>query len=302
MNNTEEDVMRHLSKGKNRAIDPDLDERTPLLASGSGVHNDVESTTRRRRLFPTLLTVFFFSLSFCALLFIVVAILAYSLGSSASGATPEELIQRALVVRGPDRVNVLKITPEGGIWLQVKGRIGIDAGKAMGYNTEEGDGILRDLWKSLGRWGVHQVDRVSVNLTTIDITTEDNDHLVDLSLHPLDLPLTANPPRDDTWLSETSLPVYVLPTKNVTVLVGFLRESWRNGTMRVKANVGRAVVHAGSLHDGGWKSWLSVTRSHVKSEVRVRGVYLRPLLSCSKIDLRNILPSPAITRSSTSWS
>lgn len=285
MSTGENDASRHLAKGKGRAVLPDVDERTPLLASGSAVQQDVEPPpppSRRRRIYSTLLSIFLFSLLFCIVIFVILAILAYSFGSSASGVSPEELIQRALVVRGPDRVDVLKITSEGGVWLRVKGRIGVDAGGVMGINTEDGDGMLRDLWKSVGRWGVHQLDRISVNLTTIDVSS-DRIHLANVTVQPLDLPLTVNPPPDDTWLSEMTLPVYIVPTRNVSALASFLRQSWRDGVMRAEANVGRAVVRGGPVHDNGWKSWVRVTRSRVHSAVQMKGTsrqYSVCLLPC----------------------
>lgn len=271
MSSAEEGVQRHLAKGKARAVTPDVDESTPLLASGSGAHETIDLTPRRRRISSLLLSVFLFSLAFCVIIFILVAILAYTLGSSASGISDED-IQHALVARGPDRVDVVRVTSEGGLWVNVKGRIGMDAGAVMGFNTETGDGVFRDLWKSVGRWGVRQVDRVSVNLTTIDVTSNDI-HLANITLQPLEIPLTANPPPDDTWLSPIVLPVYILPTHNVSALVAFLRESWQNGTMHVQANVREAVVHGGTLNDGSWKSWISVTRSRVHSRVQMKGAF-----------------------------
>lgn len=283
MNPSEGSPSRHSAKGKGRALPTDIDESTPLLASSSGTEHDPQPAPRRRRVVRTLLSVFLLSLCFCVILILLVALLAYSLGSSASGASPEELIERGLVVRGPDRVDVLRITQEGGIWVQVKGRVGMNAGNVMGINPDDDDGLLRDWWKSFGRWSVHQVDRVSVNLTTINVTSGD-DHLAFVTLSPLDLPLTVNPPPDDTWLTELSLPVYILPTKNIPTLVKFLRESWQNGTIHVKADVSKAVVRAGSLNDGGWKSWLRVARTHVRSNVRMKSAYSMPIaiLKCTK--------------------
>ena len=66
----------------------------------------------------------------------------------------EELLDRAVTVKGPDRLDVLNITEGGGIWIKVEGRVGVDAGAVIGVNSEDGDGIFRDIWKSIGtRWG-----------------------------------------------------------------------------------------------------------------------------------------------------
>lgn len=258
------------SKGKARATPQDFDERTPLLASGSGTHYDPEpSVPRRRHLLAKLLSVFLFSFSVCVLLLLLVLLIAYSYGSRASDISPDELIQRALVARGPDRLDVLNITKEGGIWVNVRGRVGLDAGSVIGVASGDDDSFFKDWWKSVGRWGIHQLDRVSVNLTTIDITSQD-DKLATLSLPPLELPLTADPPPDDTWLTKVSVPVYILPTKNVSALARFVRESWRDGSMRVEAHVGRATVRGGRLNDGGWRSMLRTVRSDVHSRVSVK--------------------------------
>ncbi len=257
------------AKGKARAYSPYDTERTPLLASGSGPPSGLELTPPRRSLISRLLTVFLYSLLLCFLIFIVVAIIAYSYTSKAAGASPDQLIERAVVVRGPDRLDVLNVTAEGGIWLRVKGRIGVDAGSVLDVNTEEDDSMLRDLWKSLGRWGVHRLDTVSLNLTTIDISSRDN-HLANVTIPPLELHLTVNPPRDDTWLSPVTIPMYIQPTKNASALIAFLRESWRDGRMFLKANVGRAVVRGGGLHDDGLLSKMAVVRSDVETRMNIK--------------------------------
>lgn len=255
------------SKGKTRATQQDLDERTPLLASGSGTHYDLEpGPPRRRRLFTKLLSVFVFFFSVCILLFILVLLIAYSYGSRASDISSDELIQRALVVRGPDRLDVLNITREGGIWVNVQGRVGLDAGSVIGVASGEDDSIFIDWWKSMGRWGIHQLDRVTVNLTTIDVSSQ-HDHLATISLPLLELSLTADPPENDSWLTKVSIPVYVQPTKNISALARFVRESWRDGTVRIEAHVGSADIRGGRANEDGWRTRLRAIRSDVHSKV-----------------------------------
>ena len=38
---------------------------------------------------------------------------------------------------------------------KVEGKVGhsVDVGTAIGVNSEDGDGIFRDIWKFIGRWG-----------------------------------------------------------------------------------------------------------------------------------------------------
>lgn len=157
-----------IDKGKGRAHDDEPTEHTPLLASGSGSltsssrETSIEHpATARRRLYSRLLTVFLISLSFCVLLLALIAIITYTWRSRASTTRPEEIIQRALVVHGPERVDVLNATSEDGVWLLVHGRMGLDAGSVIDVKTDQDDSLLQDWWKSLGRWGIRRLDRVS---------------------------------------------------------------------------------------------------------------------------------------------
>ncbi|EKM57252.1 uncharacterized protein PHACADRAFT_254920 [Phanerochaete carnosa HHB-10118-sp] len=264
----------HAAKGKGRARPEDFDERTPLLASGSGAHHDPEpAAPRRRRLFAKLLSVFLYTLSFCVLFFVIVLLIAYSYGSRASGISSDELIQRALVTRGPDRLDVLNVTGDGGIWVKVRGRVGLDAGGVIGVAAEENESYAKYWWKSIGRWGIEQLDTITVNLSTVDIFSK-HDYLAEVVIPPLDLPLTADPPDNDGWLTEVTIPVYIQPTKNITALLRFAHESWRDGTMRVEAHVGRAAVRGGHLNESGWRSALSAVRTDVVSHVSMRVPHL----------------------------
>jgi hypothetical protein len=287
-------------KGKARATAQDLDEHTPLLASGSGTpnHYDLEpGAPRRRQLFTKLLSVFLLSFSLCILFVILILLIAYSYGSEASGVSSDELIQRALVARGPDRLDVLNITKGGGIWLQVQGRVGLDAGGVIGVARDENDSFLKEWWKSLGRWGIHRLDHVTVNLTTIDISSK-YDHLATVTIPPLELPLAADPPHDDTWLTRVVIPVFVQPTKNLSALAHFARESWQNGTMRVEGHVGHAYVHGGRMNDGGWRSKLRTVRSDVHSTISMKSkFYVVP--SFTKLTRRHV--STQSSRATSSW-
>lgn len=207
------------------------------------------------------MSVFCVSLSFSTLLFVFLALLAYWYGSGASREAPDELVRRALVVRGPDRIDVLNISVTEGVWLQVDGRVGVDAGAALGVNTDVEDGVLKDMWKSVGRWGVERVDKISVGLSTVAIYSE-HGHLADITLPPFTLPLTVNPPPDPTWLTTMSVPVLIKPTKDLATLARFVRDSWRDGVVNVRATVNETVVDA----LGGW---LHLSREHVSSTVRM---------------------------------
>ena len=270
-----------INKGKGRAREEAPSEHTPLLASASGSLTDQEPSvehpnTARRRLYSRLVYVFLISLSFCVLLFTLVAVIAYSWRSRASDTRPEELIARALTVRGPDRVEVLNATSEDGLWIMVHGRMGVDAGTIIGVKTDDEDTVGQDWWKSFGRWGIRQLDRVTVTLSTIHIASRahPNITLATISTPPLEVPLTADPPRRDvSWLTPVKIPVRIQPTHDVDALLHFLKDSWREGFMRVQASVGHAVVRGGGLGDHGWRSNLVLEHDDVRPIINVKGAF-----------------------------
>jgi hypothetical protein len=204
--------------------------------------------------------------------FIVVALLAYSYVARIKLGSPDELLDRAVVVQGLDRIDVLNVTEEGGIWINIESRAGVDAGAAIGVNSEDDDGIFRDIWKSLGRWGIRRLDRINIKLTTIHISPQD-DHstvLASLDMSPMDLPLTTEPPSDPSWLTKISIPVFIAPSQNASALVQFVRHSWQDGTVAVQARVDRVVIQGGSLTDNSWRRMLDQQRSEVHTTIRMK--------------------------------
>ncbi|KAI0760888.1 hypothetical protein BD413DRAFT_593969 [Trametes elegans] len=269
---------RRLDKGKTRAHDVEPTEDTPLLASTSGSLSSRDTSTEhphaaRRRLYSRLLSVFLISLSLCVLLFALLAIIAYSYRSQASHIPPEEIIQRALVVQGPDRVEVLNASHTDGVWLLVHGRIGLDAGTVVGVKSDGDDGVLRQWWKSFGRWGIRVLDRVTVDLTPIQVSPRAHpDFALATILTPsVEVPLTADPPaRGLDWLTPIQLPVRIQPTKNVSALLHFVRESWKNGFVSVQATVAHAVVRGGGKGETGWRNQFVVSHSNVRPVINVK--------------------------------
>ncbi|CDO77356.1 hypothetical protein BN946_scf184787.g5 [Trametes cinnabarina] len=266
-----------VDKGKARACDAEPTEDTPLLAStsgslSSGDEHELSIQPPRRRLYTKLLTVFLISLSLCVLLFVLIAVVAYSYRSQVSQIPPEEILQRALVLRGPDRIDVLNASSSDGIWILVHGRIGLDAGCIVGVGRDEDDGLFKHWWKSLGRWGIRQLDRVTVDLSPIHVSPRAHPGvaLATITTQPLEIPLTANPPRDYAWLTPVQVPVRIEPTKNASVLVHFVRESWKNGFVSVQATVAEAVVHGGALRDRGWRSRFVLSHTNVRPVVNIK--------------------------------
>ena len=279
---------RHVDKGKGRAHvqNQEPSENTPLLASVSGSRTssrDVSAehpSATRRRLYSRLLSVFLFSLSFCVLLFVLLAVIAYTWRSRASTARPEEIIEHALVVRGPDRVEVLNATSEAGVWLMLHGRMGLDAGKVVGVKMDEDDSVLLDWWKGVGRWGIRQMDRVTV--TTSEMRVGPRAHpdivLATISTPPIEVPLTADPPRRGWgWLTPVQIPVRIQPTRDVEDLMRFVRESWKLRFLSVQAMVGHAVVRGGGLEDHGWRSRFTVSHNNIRPVISVKSASTLPL-------------------------
>ncbi|CAL1710343.1 unnamed protein product [Somion occarium] len=270
MSTERESPPSHIDKGKGRAVSPFPSERTPLLASRSNTPVELEdSSTPRRSIWPRLLSVFIFCFLISLFLLVLVALIAYSYGSRASGISSDVLIQRALVLRGPDRIDVLNFTRESGLWAQVDGRVGINAGAAIEVNAEEDDGILASAWKSLGRWGIRRLDAVTVNLSTIEVSSE-HDYLANISIPPLDLPLVANPPSDLSWLRRVSVPIHIQPTNDSSALLRFARESWKDGMVNAKAVVDQATISGGHLGEQSWRKRVHVVRTDITSTVRMQ--------------------------------
>lgn len=265
-----------VDKGKARAQDPT--ERTPLLGGTSqpplvlDSHNG-EHTTINRRLRARLTTVFLVTLSFCIFALVLFALLAWTYAARAARLTPEDIIKNDLVVQGPSRVDVLNISSDGGIWVKVEGQLGVDAGAAIGVNTDVQDSILTDIWKMLGRHGVRALGKVSVNMSTVTITPQYDTSIVLLTIEipPLEVPLTVDPPRDFSWLTTVSTPVFLKPTTDTTLLLRFLKESWQHGSFNVHADVGNATVRGGGLRGETWRSNLHSRLSNIRTSIRMKG-------------------------------
>lgn len=136
-------LVSHKDKGKSRAFTaPDADtERTPLLASqlepppeqSTSQLPTSEARHTRRSLASRLTIVFFLTLGICVIGFIIIGLLAYSYASRASSHS-DEVLDRGLVVREPFHVDVLNTTQQGGIWVKLEARLGVNAGKYPSFS------------------------------------------------------------------------------------------------------------------------------------------------------------------------
>ena len=252
----------HVDKGKRRATE--ATECTPLLASSSRAPSTLSEEAghpaqSRRGLHRKLKTVFFASLVVCILAFALLGILAWSYASRASALNADDIIHQDLVVAGPDAIEIVNVS-QAGAWLNIQGRIGVDAGKAIGVGSNTEDGILDNLWKAFGRWSVRTLDRITVDVSTIRIATDSNKNLdpfLYIDLPQIELPLTVDPPNDTTWLTPMTTLIFIRPTSNTTAWLNFLKESWRRGRLSVHAFVDQAVIRGGPLDKSDWRSILT---------------------------------------------
>lgn len=266
-----------LAKGKGRA--DDLTEQTPLLPSTSTQSSSsyVESlhtapNSGRQTLRAKLTFVFVASLSFCITAFLVIGLLAWSYASKAYNVLPEEIVKDAVVFRGPDRIDVLNVSSSGEIWLSVDVKVGVDVGSVIGVGRDaEEAGLMVNAWKALGRWGVRRLDRISVNLSTIDIISRHEPSIVLASIvvQALEVPLTPDPPHDFSWLTDVSTTVLVRPTSNTSALVEFLRDSWGQGAVDVHVDVGRASIRGGNLDEESWRSLIHKVFYNIRTSIKL---------------------------------
>ncbi|KAH6903298.1 hypothetical protein BKA70DRAFT_1302126 [Coprinopsis sp. MPI-PUGE-AT-0042] len=265
-------------KGKQRAtVQEPPSEETPLLGGTSQISwivaNDVEDSGRARRtLWSKLTRVFVASLLVCVVVFVILGLLAWSYAARAAGLTPEGLINNDLTFEGPHRLVLSTITRDGGVWLTVHGRMGVDVGNAMGFNPKPEDGLLESLWKKIGRQGVRSLSTVSVNLSTITITPKlaPSITLAKLHVQPLDVPLDVNPPKDDSWLHPVAVTALVYPTTNATLFKEFIHDSWKSGYLAIRAEVDHVLVRGGTKDRRTWRATFEGKISHIRTSLRIK--------------------------------
>jgi hypothetical protein len=286
-------------KGKRRAYSPIPSERTPLLGSTSASRSSTYLPTSsldnsdndhlshvesppRRSLRSKLTLVFVSTLLLSLLALAILAALAYSYAARVSRLDTSELVERSLVVRGPDYVSVTNLTAPSDtpdhrpiIWMKVNGRAGIDAAAALGVqddeNPDDPDPLHTYLWKALGRWGVRRMGMLSAEAPHIRILSDAGEKLADVdSPGTLEIPLTStmHSPGDVDWLGNVSVPVRVRPTDNGDDIIKFVRQSWSTGFLALKAEVPDVKVTGGGKGWGGWRKSLHLSRSNVNMALR----------------------------------
>jgi hypothetical protein len=280
----EQQSPRPLDKGKARQSDSCIDqeptETSPLLASRSYVihpdNDDLETPNRRSSLLSTLTTVFLITLSISILLLLLLLSLAYSYAAKASHLSNDDILNSGLVFRGPDAIDVLNVSMHGDVWLRLDGQVGFDAGTVIGVKPDDGDNFWLDAWKTIGRWGIRNLDVVSLTLSSVNISAQYDPpvQLASIEVPPFQIPLTAMPPDDASWLTPMSLPVHIHPSHNVSAWLHFARDSWLRGSAIAQATVGRADIQGGRLQHPTWRSALKIDRSDVTVGLNVKSKLL----------------------------
>ncbi|KAH9956370.1 hypothetical protein BC827DRAFT_1139612 [Russula dissimulans] len=273
---------QQIDKGKARAHNS-LDsqeptETSPLLASRSYVvHADDDSLepasqSNRGSLISTLTTVFLITLSISILLVLLLLSLAYSYAAKASQLSDNDILNNGLAFHGPDAINVLNVSTHGDMWLRLTGRVGFDAGAVIGVKPGYGDNFFLDTWKAIGRWGIRNLDTASLTLSSITIAShyDPSVQLASIKVPPIQIPLTANPPDDTSWLTPMSLLVHVHPSRNISAWLEFARESWQSGYAVAQATVTRADIQGGTLQRSSWRSLLRMDKSNVTHRLHVK--------------------------------
>ncbi|KAF9266950.1 hypothetical protein L218DRAFT_758876 [Marasmius fiardii PR-910] len=273
---SESSSIQQVDKGKGRASDPT--ERTPLLGHPSSepvsaLDESLTTSNTQRNLLSILLRVFLWSLLFCVVAFVLVALLTWSYVSRTSELSPDDILHEAVVLDGPQRITIINTTWSDGMWVEVEGRIGVDAGAVIGVNRDpSGESFFKNMWKSFGRWGISELRQVSIKTSTIDIRSQQDPSLVlaSLDIPPLEIPLSSNPPSNHDWLTSISTPVLIRPTHNTTALMRFVRESWSSGAVSIRADVAKLDIQGGSLGSSSWRTVVHRALSNVKTSARVR--------------------------------
>lgn len=259
-------------KGKRRAATPEPSESTALLPSSSShtIHQSHHHVSppelpRHHSLVRRLIIVFSATLVACVVVLVLILLFALSYSSRVSDLTAHDVLDRGLFIEGPDRVDVLNVTKEGGVWVSVDCRVGLDMGGILGVRPDEGDLVWTELWKGIGRWGVGKVGRITIEPAQITVTSRSEPplSLAVLTAPVIELPLSPDPPSGLEWLTPMSIPINIRPTNHTEDLVLFANESWLSGVIQVSATIPSIHVTGGGVHEDTWRNRFSTERSNV---------------------------------------
>ena len=270
-------------KGKQRATTPQPSERTPLLPSNS---SDIISQSRphspeqppHQTLLRKLLIVFLATLLACVIVLGLVIVFTLSYSSRVSSLTVQDILDRGLVVEGPDHIEVLNATKEDGVWVRVDARVGLDIGNVLGIRPNDEDLIWTELWKGLGRWGVRRVGTISIEPSQITATSRSKPSVIlaTLTASVIELPLSPDPPSNLGWLTPISISIKIRPTERIEDLIHFANESWMSGILQASGIIRSVRVMGGKLGERTWRGSLNIERSNFSVALSTKSESLRP--------------------------
>lgn len=258
-------------KGKQRASTPEPSERTPLLPSSSF---DVIPQSHPNSLPPEqpphqnllrkLLIVFLATFLACVVVLALIIVVSLSYSSRISSLSDQDILDRGLIIEGPDHIEVLNATKEDGVWIRVDARAGLDIGNVLCIHPNDEDPIWTELWKGLGRWGVRKVGTISIELSQIAVTSRSEPllNLAVFSTPTIELALSPDPPSNLDWLTPMSIPIKIHPTERTEDLVHFANESWMSGIIQVSGFVSSLRVVGGRLGERTWRDNINIERSN----------------------------------------
>ena len=217
------------------------------------------------------------TLTLCFIAIITLILLAgFSYAEPATHTAPQALIQQAVVFRGPSHVDITNVTSDS-LLLNVEGAIGINADVLLGLNQQQGGRLSRPR-TAFGRWLVRRLGSVTVSLSTISIYAPYSRTIHAVPSTPLfeiqpptfSLPLTVNPPDDDTWLSPLSLSILVHPAQSNNALLSYAEDALKMRRALVTIEIKSVRVFG----QGSWRSLFSVQRNDLRTVVKYECTYI----------------------------
>lgn len=70
----------------------------------------------------------------CIIVLVLSLLFALSCSPRVSSVTTRDILDHALLVEGPDHIEVLNVVKENGAWIRVDGRVELDMGKVLAFS------------------------------------------------------------------------------------------------------------------------------------------------------------------------
>ncbi|GAA5902681.1 uncharacterized protein JCM6883_007206 [Sporobolomyces salmoneus] len=247
--------------------------------------------TRNRLSMSSICCVFFASIFILSL--IVAATfhlwIGHLLSEQAKHGTPDEMAERGLLFEGPSSVKVSPIEDGNDqlrVIVEVEGMAGIDARKALGWETKEDGKWLRRIENRVAKWAVRKAQGVNVNVGRVELypgidnfDSSDASPLIVVdgmdSLHlPLSYPTKADPaPKMQSFVLQ--IPVSFPSPRD---LVEYGRNVWETKEYSVEAVIPKLQV--------------SLDKKNLVGNIKVGNVQKRIIgLRKSSDPLKSSLPS-----------